>query len=295
MHNYSECYATLGVTPDTDWKTLRAEYKRLIGRWHPDRFLSDAARKEIAEEQCKRITLAYAALKKYRREHGVLPLMASQAAIAETKRPAHDLGASFAPVAPDRPSDTTAERAANVTATRRKPQRRHRTAIVLAVLAAAIVLFDRDLELAPPRDKQAVDPGPSPSTPAPIPSPRESGGFSIGSTLGEVYSIQGVPTLTRDGTWYYGKSEIRFERGRVVSWREHPDNPLRVAPDQPLAFFGDRHFDVGSTKEEVRELQGVPMSESDSVWSYGPSKVYFERDRVVRWEADPLHPLRVPR
>jgi hypothetical protein len=52
---------------------------------------------------------------------------------------------------------------------------------------------------------------------------------------------------------------------------------------------------VGSTKEEVRELQGVPMSESDSVWSYGSSKVYFERDRVVRWEADPLHPLRVPR
>jgi hypothetical protein len=271
MHNYSECYAALGVTPDTDWKTLRTAYKRLIGRWHPDRFLSDATRKEVAEEQCKQITLAYETLKKYRLEHGVLPPLVSDAAIAEPRRPAPDPFSDHAPpsVSPERVREATTDRA--------PARRRHRTAIVLAVLAAAIFLFDRDFEV-PPSSRT-----------------RESGGITVGSTLGEVYSIQGVPTLTQNDTWYYGKSEIHFERGKVVSWRGHPDNPLRIAPDQPIVILGDRHFDVGSSKEEVRDLQGTPLSETESVWNYGPSKVYFERDRVVRWESTTLYPLRVPR
>jgi len=56
--NYSEFYLTLGPTPDTDWETLRANCKRLIGRWHPARFSADAVRKENAEERSKPITLA---------------------------------------------------------------------------------------------------------------------------------------------------------------------------------------------------------------------------------------------
>lgn len=292
MHNYSECYAALGVTPDTDWKTLRTAYKRLIGRWHPDRFLSDATRKELAEEQCKQITLAYEALKQYRRKHGVLPPLVSD---AEAKRRAavHDASSAFEHAAPSISPERAREPATGATPAKRK----HRTVIVLAVLAAGIFLFDRDFEPATPRDQQVSDPAPSESAQSepPRPSTPEPGGITVGSTLGEVYSIQGVPTLTQNDTWYYGKSEIHFERGKVVSWRGHPDNPLRIAPGQPVVFLGDRHFDVGSSKAEVRELQGTPMSETESVWSYGSSKVYFERDRVVRWESTPLYPLRVPR
>src|SRR5262245_233227 len=73
MDDYSRHYAILRITHNTDWKTLRARYKRLIGKWHPDRFQSDAPERELAEEHSKQITLAYQALERYYRDHGVLP------------------------------------------------------------------------------------------------------------------------------------------------------------------------------------------------------------------------------
>src|SRR5258706_1353483 len=88
MHDYSNCYATLGVTPDPDWVTLRARYKRLMVQWHPDRFSADAPGKAIAEERSKQITLAYKALEKYRRDHGALPPI--EFAAADAHRPEAD-------------------------------------------------------------------------------------------------------------------------------------------------------------------------------------------------------------
>src|SRR5882672_10374697 len=73
MDDYSAFYAALGVDPDTDWETLRRRYRRLMGQWHPDRFSGDTASREIAEERSKQITIAYQALWKYKRQHGVLP------------------------------------------------------------------------------------------------------------------------------------------------------------------------------------------------------------------------------
>jgi len=130
---------------------------------------------------------------------------------------------------------------------------------------------------------------PPPETPS-----RERATISVGSPLGEVYAIQGVPTAIQGETWYYGKSLIQFSQGKAISWIEDPGYPLRVvrsgAPQSP-----NRHFDIGSTKEEVRAIQGPPITETDNVWDYAPSRVYFERNRVVRWEDSPLQPLRIPR
>jgi hypothetical protein len=137
--------------------------------------------------------------------------------------------------------------------------------------------------------QEATSEAPHPASDAP-----QSGGISTGSTLGEVYTIQGIPTVAQGDTWHYGKSSIRFEHGKVVSWTQHPDNPLRIARNQPVELR-DGVFDIGSSKDEVRSIQGTPVSETETVWDYGTSRVYFEHNRVVRWEASPLQPLRVPR
>jgi hypothetical protein len=121
-----------------------------------------------------------------------------------------------------------------------------------------------------------------------------SGGISAGSTLGEVYAIQGIPTRTEGDVWHYGKSTIRFAQGKVVSWTQDPANPLRIARDQPIQLR-EGLFDVGSTKDEVRSILGTPVTETENVWDYGPSRVYFEHNRVVRWETSPLQPLHAPR
>jgi len=51
--------------------------------------------------------------------------------------------------------------------------------------------------------------------------------FTYGDTGGRVFEIQGVPTRTIGDIWYYGKSEVHFQDGRVKSWVKL-DNQLKV-------------------------------------------------------------------
>ena len=56
--------------------------------------------------------------------------------------------------------------------------------------------------------------------------------------------------------------------------------PDRSAPpDQANSYFT-----VGSTKDDVLVVQGTPTRFSERVWEYGHARVYFEADRVTRWE-----------
>ncbi|HKW39217.1 MAG TPA: J domain-containing protein [Burkholderiales bacterium] len=288
MSDYSRHYAVLRVERDIEWKALRARYKRLIGQWHPDRFPDYGSQREMAEERSKQITIAYQALESYYRRHGVLPpieppkIAEPAAGIADRAPPTVAAGAGAVRREPARPA----------------AGRRQRAFIVLCsvVMASFAVYHYSDEGVRALLGTTAESPAPDSRSEAPSGTgdSQQSGGITAGSTLGDVYAIQGIPTLTRGDTWYYGKSTIRFEQGKVVSWTQHPDNPLRIARDQPVELR-EGVFDVGSSKDEVRLIQGTPVSETEKVWDYGTSRVYFEHNRVVRWEASPLQPLRVPR
>lgn len=52
-------------------------------------------------------------------------------------------------------------------------------------------------------------------------------------------------------------------------------------------------FGMGSSKNEVIRVQGRPMKETDDVWDYGASRVYFRDNRVVGWHSSPFDPLKV--
>jgi len=295
MDDYSAFYATLGVDPDTDWETLRGHYKRLIGQWHPDRFSGDNISRGIAEERSKQITIAYQTLGNYRREHGVLP---------PRKRAVEDRGAQVPrrhvdPVSDRVHSNERAETgAADATVSRpskSRSGRRRRIALALFAVIAALYLADRYAGPMAPNDSRPSDNlnHPDLATQAPAESPRsEPRWIWIGSTVGEVYAVQGVPTFTQGEIWHYGKSQIRFAQGKVISWNQHPDNPLRIARDQPVQMQ-DGNFDIGSTKDEVRVIQGTPVTETDTVWDYGLSRIQFKNNRVIHWEESPMQPLRV--
>jgi hypothetical protein len=291
MDDYSHFYATLGVNPDTDWKTLRRQYKRLIGQWHPDRFSSDTASREIAEERSKQITLAYQALGNYRREHGVLPPRKPAVEVrAQGPRPHAD------PVSDRVNSDGHAETGAmGATAGKSRPGY-HRIALALFTFIAVLYLADRyagPIALDGGQPSEKLDHPDLVATQGPAESPRpELRWIWPGSTVGEVYAVQGVPTFTQGETWHYGKSQIRFAQGKVISWNQHPDNPLRIARNEPVKMQ-DGIFEVGSTKDEVRAIQGTPITETETVWDYGPSRVYFKNNRVIHWEESPMQPLHV--
>lgn len=291
MRDYSDCYATLGITPDVDWKTLRARYRRLIGQWHPDRFSSDAAGEKIAEERSKQITLAYQALERYHRDHGVLPPLERVTAVPspDPQRPVPEGQPSAAPGGTPEPDAADAGT--------RNPRHVHRIALSLVALIAAAYFLQGYVEDPEPSRAEPAERVPEPDASRGAPAPEDlypSGGIRVGSTLGEVYAIQGVPSATQGDTWYYGKSWFRFDKGRVTSWEEHLDNPLRIDRHR-VALLNERLFGIGATKDEVRTIQGAPMSEAGNVWYYGGSKVFFENDHVVHWEESPMHPLRAAR
>jgi len=291
MRDYSDCYAILGMTPDADWKTLRARYRRLIGQWHPDRFSSDAPERAVAEERSKQITLAYQALERYHRDHSVLPPLT-----AVPNTPAQDPSSGSGPTATAGARKAEPDAAAG-NAGKRIPRHLHRIALSLAALIAAAYFVQVYIDDPEPGRAEPAEPVPDPVGSQRALAPEDlqpSGGIRVGSTLGEVYAIQGVPNATQGDTWYYGKSWFRFDKGRVISWEEHLDNPLRIDRHR-VALLNERLFGIGATKDEVRAIQGAPTSEAGNAWYYGGSKVLFENDHVVRWEESPMHPLRVAR
>jgi len=54
-----------------------------------------------------------------------------------------------------------------------------------------------------------------------------------------------------------------------------------------------RFFTLGSTKEEVLAIQGIPTQLNERIWQYGKSLILFENNRVVGWTESPSNPLAV--
>ena len=52
-------------------------------------------------------------------------------------------------------------------------------------------------------------------------------------------------------------------------------------------------FSLGSSKSDVYGVQGPPMRMTDTVWHYGPSRVYFRGDAVIGWSVSSGTPLRL--
>ena len=59
-------------------------------------------------------------------------------------------------------------------------------------------------------------------------------------------------------------------------------------PEDP----GVPYFTVGSTKDDVIRVQGVPTRITGNVFAYGHSEVYFKDGRVQSWQMDPSSPLK---
>lgn len=279
--HFQESYRILGIAPGASWRELKAAYRAKISASHPDRIQGDAATKKRAEDQTKAINRAYQQLAKYFRKHGVLPVSSSPQATAPSQAdPLREDVPFTEPIA--QPVTHKSIGAWGVVA-------------IVCISAFGYLLFgsqsDNPTELHLPTAAPATDTNPPSKEPA-----AHQRLFAHGSTIGEVYSIQGIPTRTANDVWYYGTSKVYFSNGVVVHWEQTPEHPLKASaaatrgPALPESTFG-----MGSSKAEVRRLQGDPIRESDKVWEYGVSRIYFEQDRVVKWYESPLDPLKIKR
>ncbi len=117
--------------------------------------------------------------------------------------------------------------------------------------------------------------------------------WSIGSRRTQVIAIQGEPSsIDRQDTLCkevlrYGGSLVELRNGVVVGY-EDGDRNLRITPKLPQPVSGrDSHWSLGSTKEEVFNLQGTPTrvarydSSRQEFLYYGNSSIELTNNRVT--------------
>ena len=68
-----QCYDKLGLTPECGWRELQSGYRRLVQKWHPDRWQQHPDQQHVAAHRMLEINEAYGILAQYYRQHGELP------------------------------------------------------------------------------------------------------------------------------------------------------------------------------------------------------------------------------
>ena len=273
-------YSVLEVKPGCQWEQIRESYRRLVQVWHPDRYEQASDELLQAEHKIKEINEAFTALSNYYKLHGKLP---------------------FSPeinVTVPRHEDFGKDQVKSKTFLRK-------IAISIGLAGTGYLIWNFQLGSEPYQDstidsiqsQQSIN-NPSVGQTLSSIATLESNFldashqeyFTYGSTLGDVYAIQGTPSRTEEGIWYYGKSKIVFKNGVVAYWESDISYPLKTQ------LTSDHHklqaFAIGSSKQDVITIQGHPDQETLEVWNYGMSKVYFKNDKDIGWEDSLSNPLR---
>jgi hypothetical protein len=286
--NYRRCYEVLQLKTGTSWEDVRKQYKRLAQHCHPDRYQGDADALRAAEAKLRELNAAYKILADYHRRHKRLPL---GGASSHTDWQFQD-------------TSNLREREEQLRVERRwsfldLPVSKW---MVFAfpggvILLVIVFLFshsdsDSDGDVEPMVFPQEVAPS---KVRGEVPVQKEQPFFSYGDTWKKIVDVQGEPTAISGNTWFYGKSRIFFEDGHVVGWEHDSRNPLLAKGRVPGSEKdGERRLIyLGDTKEDVLEIQGKPLMESDRRWDYGPSFIEFRDGKVVRWHSSVLRPLAV--
>ena len=291
--DYLRYYACLEIAPGCEWTQLRDQYRLLAKRWHPDHFRDDRE-KAVADEKIKEINQAFNAFSVYYKANGRLPLAA-----APNGQSSHHTAADTAHQARAR-ADTEFHYQAAPAAAPPQPRRRGTTvmaALVLTAVAAYLLWPLGAPEPLPYVNTAPVELPPIPVQPHPLapqvtPVSTAQTFFTIGSTLGEVHTVQGNPSRVEGEVWYYGNSKVYFRNGRVERWHMDPATPINARLELTARTRAER-FAVGSSLAEVRAAQGEPTRVGHNVWDYGVSRVYFREGYVTGFDNSPLNPLKV--
>lgn len=302
---YRSSYRHLEVEPGSSWQEVRRAYKRSVKKWHPDHYHNDTKTQSIAAEKIKEINCAFDLLSKHYRAHGALPLPGEPAtATPDYAGTTHPPGTHHAVMETEWPVEHAASETARQKNEPPTEVKKRSGTFSRLVVVTLVGWFGYTLWQTPDVSPESSTP-PSSEPPGnaasavdaadrnqPVPAqPKHY--FTYGSTIGDVYAVQGIPTKNTDSLWYYGKSKVYFSNGKVTQWDEDPTSPLKASADVAVDHVAATAFNVGSTKAQVRSIQGQPLREWANVWEYGMSKVYFDGDRVSGWYDSTLNPLQV--
>lgn len=226
-----QCYQKLGLRPECGWKELQSGYRRLVQKWHPDRYQQHPDQQHVAAHRMLEINEAYGILAQYYRQHGQLPFEPPRRRFTQT-----ETGPAFPPGPGASVDKTDLDFDARLQSLQARMVRSRLFdllpwLIIASILALGYYYLSLYQESGSLKIDDSVLFGDKYSLPddAPKPAtPPNMAYFTYGDPPGRVYEVQGIPTRTEGNLWMYGKSEVYFENGVVVSWHSAPSHPLRT-------------------------------------------------------------------
>ena len=262
-----KCYQILDVPQDSTWEELRTAYRRQVQKHHPDRHQQHPDRQVLAKERMLELNEAFDTLEEYYKKNGHLPgeilkktsRKTGHQSQTEAVSPKASERATYTP-AEINPVNLKQ-------ATRKTSWGLMLVIVILGYLFfwegvpesdkpdntissekshfnKNSIVKDGTLNGTFP-DRGSEESGnihyngekgiEKQTAPSPDPAPLGAQGkihdghfFTYGDTPGKVFEVQGVPTRTVGDIWFYGKSEVHFNKGAVVSWYNSPTHPLKV-------------------------------------------------------------------
>jgi curved DNA-binding protein CbpA len=260
MYTYEKCYKILLIEPECNRDNLRKAYKKLIQKWHPDRF-TDEVQKLSAEDKIKELNIAYFQLSDYYKKHNSLPFISKPEVIHRTKR-----ASVSKPQAPDDSIASTSEdpSASKTTKNSSSDEYSNKIYLTLVVIISLFVFINSDpdnesthsntlMNNAYKTDsadgsieikaietheigksditQEGVSGSKDISEINAIPNTQPADYFTYGSSIGEVLSIQGRPDSIDGDYWFYGNSYVKFKDGVVEDWKRSSEFPLKAHID----------------------------------------------------------------
>ena len=278
--NYAKCYAILGVFPDDDWSTVRNAYQRQIRRWHPDRY-QNRSHQELAEEKTKALNYAYHELSDYHRRCGALPADGNSSPSVHSSHPTPASNEeNFNDQADFQASESGAYPFGNDTESEAPRRRRFGgPAAAVTILALAYLVWGGEWFTTPEQEDlgHATE----------VDTTKSSKELSV-ELFGRPLGADKTTIRTRD-------MERSSQPGKSLRQAD-AFTSSQSAYAQPLpGSIRTGRFGRDSSQAEVLIAQGPPLRQTEHVWYYGTSRVFFRYGKVSGWYESPTHPLNAVR
>jgi curved DNA-binding protein CbpA len=270
---------TLGLERDATEGAVKEAYRLLVKVWHPDRFHSDRKLREAADVKLKEINSAFkylssaAARKGYEKRAPEEPSYATYQTIPETEQ-SEPIFSATPIVNPGRVF-----------------LKRLRVAVGIFFKIAALAVFILlvrytwiAFDVPDPTNGQVAEVYSvgKQSLLKELEAPKQRFNAAIvrdwrrllGRSYGAAYGTQAAPS------------------GNPYSAQQRAGSPRPAAPS-PTPRVIRPYLTVGSTREEVLAMQGLPTASTENKLVYGNSELYLKDGSVTGWRIDSASPIRV--
>lgn len=88
--HFARHYRQLELDDDADWNSARANYRRLVHLWHPDRFTERPLERANAQQEFIKLTKSHNVLRNFYRENRRLPFQVARVAGTQSSESSHD-------------------------------------------------------------------------------------------------------------------------------------------------------------------------------------------------------------